>query len=171
MWTEEKASFKGNYYTIDGAINEPKGVQKPHIPLWLGGGGEQVTLKLVAKWANGCNVGGGNLETIKQKLDVLRQHCETIGRDFNTITRSTSMNIFLLEDGNDPAEATAKVRGAASYEQYQRDAFVGTATQISDHIGKLGELGINYVITYFPRVAYDHTMLRQFAADVIPTFS
>jgi F420-dependent oxidoreductase-like protein len=48
MWTEEKASFQGEYYTLDGAINEPKGVQKPHIPLWLGGGGETVTLKLVA---------------------------------------------------------------------------------------------------------------------------
>ncbi len=171
MWTEEKASFKGSYYSIDGAINEPKGVQTPHIPLWLGGGGEQVTLKLVAKWGDGCNVGGGKPNIVRQKLDVLRNHCQTVGRDFNTITRSTNINTFLLEDGQDPEQATAKVRGAASLEQYKNDAFVGTAAQLVEHINQLAELGIDYVITYFPRVAYDQTMLRRFAAEVMPKFS
>src|SRR5579871_945144 len=89
MWTDEKASFKGKFYTIDGAINEPKGVQKPHITLWIGGGGEQVTLKLVAQWANGCNVGGGRPDVVKQKLDVLKGHCEKLGRNYDEITRST----------------------------------------------------------------------------------
>jgi F420-dependent oxidoreductase-like protein len=67
MWTDEKATFHGEYYTIDGAINEPKGVQRPHMPLWLGGG-EKITLKLVAQWADGCNVGGGNPDVVRQKL-------------------------------------------------------------------------------------------------------
>jgi alkanesulfonate monooxygenase SsuD/methylene tetrahydromethanopterin reductase-like flavin-dependent oxidoreductase (luciferase family) len=171
MWTDEKASFRGDYYTIDGAINEPKGVQKPHLPLWLGGGGEKVTLKLVAQWANGCNVGGGNPEMVKHKLGVLREHCERLGRDYESITHSTSLNLVLLEDGDDPETATAKFRGKASLEEYRRDAFVGTAAEVAERISQLREAGADYVITYFPRVAYDHTMLQRFAAEVIPQFA
>jgi F420-dependent oxidoreductase-like protein len=170
MWTEEKASFKGEYYSIDGAINEPKGVQRPHIPLWIGGGGEQVTLKLVAKWGNGCNVGGGNPEVVRQKLSVLREHCETMGRDFETITRSTNINLFLLEDGADPEKATAQARGATSFEEYSRGAFVATAAQAAERIHELIAAGANYIITYFPRVAYDQTMLQRFASEIIPQF-
>ncbi len=166
MWTEEKASFQGKYYTIDGAINEPKGVQTPHIPLWLGGGGEKITLKLVAQWGNGCNFGGGKLDVVRQKMDVLRGHCAALERDFDTITRSTSMNIFLLEDGEDPEKATEPVRGARSHEEYARDNYVGTAAQLRDHVAQLAELGVNYVILTFPRIAYDQTMLRRFAAEV-----
>jgi len=145
-------------------------VQRPHIPLWLGGGGEQVTLKLVAKWGDACNVGGGRVDVVKQKLDVLRQHCETVGRDYNTITRSTNMTVFLLEDGADAERVTAKVRGQTSFEQYKKDAFVMTAKEMTDHIHQLIDTGIDYVITYFPRVAYDQGMLQRFASDVMPKF-
>ncbi len=170
MWTEEKATFHGKVYSIDGAINEPKGVQAPHIPLWLGGGGEQVTLKLVAKYGSGCNFGGGQLEIVQQKLEVLKQHCDALDRDIDEITRSTSVNIFLLQPGDDPVKATEKVRGNASYDEFIRDCFVGTPAHLTDHLGKLSELGINYVITYFPRVAYDSSPLERFAAEVMPHF-
>src|SRR5579864_9507883 len=73
MWTQEEASFEGTYYAVRGAINQPKGVQKPHIPLLIGGGGEKVTLRLVAQYGDACNVGGG-VANIKRKLDVLKQH-------------------------------------------------------------------------------------------------
>lgn len=171
MWTEERASFSGRYYTINGAMNEPKGVQKPHIPLWLGGAGEQVTLKLVAQWGDASNFGGGNVEIVRQKMSVLRQHCEQVGRDFNSITRSTSMDIVLLEPGENAEKATAKVRGSTPFEEYARGKFIGTPAQIADHIHQLAAEGINYVITYFPRVAYDHRWLHQFAQEVMPQFA
>src|SRR5579859_5150978 len=60
MWTDEEATFEGKYYQVRGAINQPKGVQKPHIPMLIGGGGEKVTLKLVAQYGDACNI--GNLE-------------------------------------------------------------------------------------------------------------
>ncbi|MBI5670934.1 MAG: LLM class F420-dependent oxidoreductase [Chloroflexi bacterium] len=170
MWMEEKASFQGRYYTIDGAINEPKGVQQPHIPLWLGGGGEQVTLRLVAQWAAGSNFGGGNPDVVRQKMAVLRQHCDNLGRDINTITRSTSMDVFLLEPGEDAEQATATVRGNTPYEDYARGKLIGTVEQVVDHIRLMESEGINYFITYFPRVAYDHRMLHRFAQEVIPQF-
>ena len=171
MWTEEKASFKGEYYTIDGAINEPKGVQKPHMPLWLGGGGEQVTLKLVAQWGDACNVSGGNPEMVRHKLGVLREHCERVGRDYSTITKSTNLNTVLLEDGADPETDSAKFRGNRSLEEFQQGAFVGTAAELVERIQTLQEAGADYLITYFPRVAYDHTMLERFAAEVMPQFA
>lgn len=169
MWTEEKASFQGNYYTIDGAINEPKGVQTPHIPLWIGGGGEKVTLKLVAKWGNASNF-AGDADTMRHKLDVLKQHCLDQGRDYESLDRSTNMNIFLLEDGEDPEKATAKARGEQSLEEFAQGTFVGTAAEINDLVQERVDLGFNYILTYFPRVAYDHTMLERFAKEVMLNF-
>ncbi|MCP4167382.1 MAG: LLM class F420-dependent oxidoreductase [Chloroflexi bacterium] len=170
MWTVEKATFAGEYHSVDGAINEPKGVQKPHIPLWLGGGGERVTLRLVAKLGNASNFGGKDLDEIEHKLGVLRSHCHDLGRDYDSLIRSSNMNIFLLEEGDDPEAATAKARGKNSYESFARDNFVATADEIAVHVQKRLDLGINYVITSFPRVAYDHTMMQRFAAEVMPRF-
>src|SRR5215212_11216211 len=72
MWTDDYATVDGKRYQVNGAINEPKGAQSSHPPLWIGGGGEKVTLKLVAQYADACNVGGGNPETCRQKLEILQ---------------------------------------------------------------------------------------------------
>lgn len=170
MWNDERASYQGRVYTIDGAINEPKGVQKPHIPLWLGGGGEQVTLRLVARYGDASNFGGGNLETVRQKMQVLQRHCEEVGRDFDTLTRSTSMDMILVEKGADPEKSTARARQGISFEVFSKNRFVGDPDQAAGHIRLLAEEGINYLILYFPGVAYDHTMLQLFAQEVMPRF-
>src|ERR671921_1433107 len=100
MWTEDKPIFHGKHYTIDGPINVPKGARKPHPELWLGGGGEKVTLKLVAQWADGCNVGG---------------------RDPAQIAVSTSLeDVHLLDAGEDPAHAWEWAQGQYTREQYER---------------------------------------------------
>ena len=169
MWTEEQASFEGQYYAIDGAINEPKGVQKPHIPLWIGGGGEKVTLKLVAQWGNASNF-GGDLEMVEHKLAVLKQHCDNLGRDYDSLVRSSNLNIFLLQAGEDPEQATAAARGERTYEEFAKATMVVTVDQLTAHIEQLVDLGINYVITYFPRVAYDHGHLQRFAQEIMPRF-
>ena len=92
-------------------------------------------------------------------------------RDYESLVRSTNMNIFLLSDGEDPAEVTSAARGAQSLERFSKDNFVGTADEISEQIDLRVRAGINYIITYFPRVAYDQAMLRRFAEEVIPRFS
>src|SRR5450759_2114884 len=89
LWTQEEAHFEGTYYQVRGAINQPKGVQKPHIPLLNGGDGEKVTLKLVAQYADACNV-GDDPASVKQKFAVLKQHCETVGRDYESIHCTSS---------------------------------------------------------------------------------
>jgi F420-dependent oxidoreductase-like protein len=81
MWHDEEASVEGNYYRVHGAINQPKGVQKPHIPLLIGGGGEKVTLKLVAQYADACNIGHLEPEATARKFEIMRKHCEKVERD------------------------------------------------------------------------------------------
>ena len=170
MWAEDDVVFDGEFYKLDKPINEPKGIQKPHPSFWIGGGGEKVTLKLVARWGDACNV-GGDVERLKHKFEVLKGHCEDAGRDYEEIIRSTSINVYLLEDGEDPAEATKEARGSKSYEEYSQQYMVGTAGEISERLQPLVEAGVNYFITYMPRVAYDSTPVQHFAKAVIPEFA
>jgi F420-dependent oxidoreductase-like protein len=169
MWTEETPTFEGEYYHIRGAINEPRGVQKPYPSLWIGGGGEQVTLKLVAQYGNACNV-GGEPDNLRHKFAVLRGHCEQLGRNYDEIIRSSNVNVVLLKPGDDPMAATEKVRALYgwSYEQLLQSALVGTSEQIVEALKARAEAGVNYFITYFPRIAYDHEPMYRFAEEVIP---
>ncbi|MBG0561084.1 LLM class F420-dependent oxidoreductase [Actinoplanes aureus] len=142
MWTEERPVFTGKHYRIDQPINEPKGVRKPHPSFWIGGGGEKVTLKLVAQYADGANFGGGDPEIFRQKAAVLREHCERQERDYDRIIKSTSYNL-------DPADSSADhIR----------------------NLERLVEAGVDYAIVYVPRVAYDHAPMLRFQEEVIPRF-
>jgi F420-dependent oxidoreductase-like protein len=167
MFTEDGPKFEGEFYSIDRPINEPKSVSKPHPPIWIGGGGEKVTLKLVAQWGDSCNV-GGDIETIKHKFDVLRGHCENVSRDYEEITRSTSINVYLLEEGEDPEEATKEARGSRSYDEYSKEFMVGTPEEIVERLHPMVDAGVNHFITYLPRVAYDPAPVTKFAREVVP---
>jgi F420-dependent oxidoreductase-like protein len=171
MWTEDAPVFQGKYYAIDKPINQPHGARKPHPEFWLGGGGEKVTLKLVAKWADGCNVGGGDPNVIRQKVDVLRGHCEAVGRDMGEITISTSIqNIQLLRDGEDPAKLPAWAEGRISPELYRQNIQPLTADQLARQIQAATDAGASYIIVYLAGLAYDQEPLRQFAQEVMPRF-
>jgi alkanesulfonate monooxygenase SsuD/methylene tetrahydromethanopterin reductase-like flavin-dependent oxidoreductase (luciferase family) len=165
MWTEEKPTFSGKHYQIDGPINEPKGEQQPHIPFWIAGGGEQVTLKLVAQYGDACNV-GRDPEGIRHKLDVLKRHCDAIGRDDGEIIKSAELDVVLIDEGTDPE--TVRARG--DFPTFGWPTLIATPDQVRDHIGRLVEVGIDYVIVYFPRVAYDISPMHRFAEEVIPGF-
>ena len=168
MFTEDDVVFDGEFYKLDKPINEPKGVSSPHPPIWIGGGGEKVTLKLVARFGDACNVGGGDLDKIKHKFEVLKGHCENEGRPYEDITRSTSINAYLLEPGADPEEATKEARGPKSYDEYSQEFIVGTADEIVERLQPLVDAGVNYFITYLPRVAHEPEMVERFAKEVIP---
>jgi F420-dependent oxidoreductase-like protein len=172
MWTEDEPTFKGEYYTIDKPINQPKGARKPHPMLWIGGGGEQVTLRLVARYGDACNVGNGDVATIQHKLEVLRGHCDTVGRNYDDLVRSTTLNVLPLRAGQDPMEATAKTRAALgmSYEELAQQAIIGTPEQLGDEIQQRLDAGINYVLFYLPRLAYDHEPMHVLAEEVLARF-
>src|SRR5579884_1041955 len=103
MWTQEEATFEGKYYQIRGAINQPEGVQHPHIPLLIAGGGEQVTLKLVAQYADASNI-LGDIATTERKFAVLKQHCETVGRDYANIHRTT-LTLCIITESDEQARS------------------------------------------------------------------
>ena len=170
MWTEDKPTFQGKHYTIDGPINEPKGATAAKIPMWIGGGGEKVTLKLVAQYGDACNI-GGDVATIAHKLDVLKGHCETVGRNYDEIVKSSGISVFLVDDGDDVEKATAKARRATSYAEFAKGTWVGTPDQIAERLQPIVDTGIDYVIVYLPRLAYDQNPLRRFAREVVPRFA
>ena len=170
MWTESYPEFKGKYYAVDRPINEPKGVQQPHPPFWIGGGGEQVTLKLVAKWGDACNFGYGNPELIHQKLQVLRDHCERLGRNYDEIVRSTNLDVYLSENLAEAEQATTRLRGQRDFEEYRKSAAIGSPDEVAARIERAVVAGANYIIVYIPRVAYELEQLQRFAHEVMPRF-
>ncbi|GAC1350715.1 MAG: LLM class F420-dependent oxidoreductase [Ktedonobacteraceae bacterium] len=166
MWTQDEATFEGKYYQVQGAINQPKGVQKPHIPLLIGGGGEKVTLKLVAQYANACNV-GGDIPTIKHKLAVLKQHCEDLGRDYNSIKRTALIDDCAIAETEEAAIAKLSPVQRADLENMRQEALIGTPAMIRQRLAEYEEAGIQEIIVRF----VDATQLesiRLFARECMP---
>ena len=97
MLRQSPATFTGKYYAIQDANNYPLPVQKPRPPILIGGGGERVTLKLVAQYADYCNV-VGDPATVAHKFDILRQHCKTVGRPMDEITLCNHVGILIAPD-------------------------------------------------------------------------
>ena len=161
MWTEEEVQFDGRYYHVDKPINEPKGVRKPHPSLWIGGGGENVTLKLVAKYGDAANIGAGEPDVIREKAAILKAHCDDVGRDYDTIVKSTNLNVFPVDAGADPERATRVARGGAPWEKFAAQTLVGTAEQIAAKVEAALDAGADYVIFYVPGVAQDLDLLAQ----------
>src|ERR1035437_6299699 len=172
MWTEPYASFDGAYYKVDGAINEPKGVQKPHPPIWVGGSGEKVTLKLAAKYGDATNFGGhyDDMSWYAHKLDVLRAHCESIGRDPETITHSTNVETTLLRAGDDPDAVTKRYRRDQSLAEYKTHAIVGGPQEVIDTYGRLIDAGMNYIIVADVPGLATTDILEYLGAEVLPAF-
>ena len=94
MWTEKRTTFHGRYFHVEDAILEPKPVQKPRPPVMIAGGGEQLTLRAVARLADACNV-FGNPEEVRRKFAILRDHCETEQRDYGAIEKTAVIGLLV----------------------------------------------------------------------------
>jgi F420-dependent oxidoreductase-like protein len=148
MFSGERGSegaFEGRQYQATRLLNSPQSISRPRIPIMVGGGGEKKTLRLVAQYADACNVFGAP-EAIARKYEILRAHCEAVGRDPDEIERSTLQNIDpILPDG----------RGRES------------VAQIVDRIGELADAGAQHVIIGTPR-ADDTGLLDLIGRDILP---
>ena len=100
MWSDEEGPYQGRHYQLAETICRPPPVQRPRPPILIGGGGERKTLKLVARYADACNLFGMDPAAVPRKLDVLRGHCEDEGRDYDTIEKT------VLNPGVDPLTDT-----------------------------------------------------------------
>jgi F420-dependent oxidoreductase-like protein len=166
MWTQDEATFEGKYYQVRGAINQPKGIQKPHIPLLIGGSGEKVTLKLVAQYADACNV-GGTIENIKHKLAVLKTHCDSLGRDYNSIRRTAIVDVCAIAETEEEAIAKLSAAERENIDQLRKSGLIGTPTQIRQRINEYEEAGIQELIVHFVDAATNLEAVRLFAREFI----
>jgi len=148
MWTQDEANFEGTYYHVRGAINQPKGVQKPHIPLLIGGEGEKVTLRLVAQYGDACNIGGG-IANIKHKLAVLKQHCDELGRDYNSIRRPTLVDACAIAATEEQAIAKLTPAQREDLESLRQTELIGTPAMIRQRLAQYEEAGIQEIVVRF----------------------
>jgi F420-dependent oxidoreductase-like protein len=142
MWTQDEATFEGTYYQVHGAINQPKGVQRPHILLLIGGSGEKVTLKLVAQYADACDI-FGDLATITRKLAVLKAHCEAVGRDYESIHRMTRTMCIIAETDEQalasiPEEVKAHIDTLIRKEEWHGAIAIAPTQLWSSFLGLVG---------------------------------
>lgn len=163
MWTEPRATFHGKYFHIQDAMLEPKPVQKPYPPIMIGGSGEQLTLRAVARHADACNI-FGDPDTVKHKFDVVRQHCEAIGRDFNTIERTNLTSLLLARD---EAALQAQKERLGISAGIRANAL--TVPQAVDMVGRYQEVGVQLLICGI--VKNDWETLELYASEVMPHFS
>ncbi len=162
LWTESPASFEGQYYRIKNAYCEPK--PDPVPPILIGGGGEKVTLRIVAKHADWWNIPGHDLAAYAHKLDVLRDHCGAVGRNFDEIKKTWSPDTLAI------ANTEAEAKRIAENSPYGGDnPLVGTPEQIIDQLGPYIELGVEeFYLRFvdFPSPAG----IELFAEKVMPAF-
>jgi F420-dependent oxidoreductase-like protein len=167
MWSEEEAVFEGKYHQVHGAINQPKGVQKPHIPLLIGGSGERVTLKLVAQYGDACNIGHLDNAGLERKFAILKKHCEDVGRDYNEIHRTVLFNCAIADtDEAALAKAEPYKRNIPSG-RLREQALVGTPDTIRKRIAEIEQAGAQELIIFLQDSAKLES-LRTFARECMP---
>ncbi|MDQ5854473.1 MAG: LLM class flavin-dependent oxidoreductase [Chloroflexota bacterium] len=160
LWTQAPASYAGTYYRIEYAYAEPR--PDPIPPLLIGGGGEKRTLRLVAQYADLWNIPGGSAANYAHKLDVLRQHCQAVGRDYDEIVKTWSAEAIAVAG----TEAEAQ-RIAAASPYTNRDAIIGTPAQVAEQLQAFVDLGVAYLIVRlvdFPNTAG----IELFVQEVMP---
>jgi F420-dependent oxidoreductase-like protein len=137
MWRGDESPYRGKHYQLERPLNSPQSLTRPHPPIMIGGGGERKTLRLVAQYADACNLFAGRDEA--RKLEILRQHCDAVGRDYDTVFK-TAYYAF------DPAKG---------------------AGQIVDELGALAELGFDAAMGSVAGV-WDVTPVEFIGTEIIP---
>jgi F420-dependent oxidoreductase-like protein len=143
MWTGNRSPYNGKHYQLADPLNSPQPLTRPHPPIMIGGGGEQKTLRLVAQYADACNLFARmGADTLRHKLDVLRRHCEAVGRPYEAIERTTLGTVHLAPGADTPASVIAQCRA-------------------------LADLGIQHAIFNMPNV-HELAPLETFGREIIP---
>ena len=169
LWTKERSDFVGKHYTLTGAVCEPKPVQKPHPPIWVGGMGEKKTLRIVAEHADGWNAFPLPIPQMREKLDVLRDHCAAVGRDFDSISKQLGIRAIVRED---PNEVEAELAHFAEQSQLPLDrarqmAIAGTPAEVADSLLPYVDVGFDWFVL-MERTPLDYDTLQLFMREVVP---
>ena len=176
MFDNEKFSFTGVHYQIDGAWNNPRPIQEPRPPVWIGGGGEKRMLGIVARHADWHNLVVTPLDVFKHKMEVLDGHCERIGRDPETLGRSLNPSLLLRDS---EAEFNRYVAERAERRAIPTDAYLnllqqqgtifGGPERASEMLQQFVEAGCRY-FEFILREQDQIAALERFADLVMPGF-
>ena len=119
MWSGDDSPFEGEHYRLERPLNSPAALSRPHPPILIGGGGEKKTLRMVAQYADACNIFDMGPAGVKAKYDVIRGHCEAVGRDYGDIEKTVISRVNLAEESVD---------------------------EVVERFGRLGAIGTQHVI-------------------------
>ena len=172
MWTADEAHFSGEHYTADGAINRPRPIQDPYPPLWIAGSGEKRTLQIVAKYGDYANLSGG-IDNFLHKSEVLREHCEAVGRPSGDVKRSGHlMGVIGMNDADlgRKLEVAAVRRNMAPEEFANGDRLAGTVGEVVDLLGRFKDAGCSDMLLYYYDLGEfgDEASMDVFASEVLP---
>ena len=143
MWSGQRTPYHGKHYQLAETLNSPQPLTRPHPPILIGGSGEKKTLRLVAQYADACNLfAGTGVEVIRHKLDVLKQHCEDLDREYTSIEKTTLGTAWLAPGHMSAGDVIAQCR-------------------------LLSEIGIQHAIFNMPNI-HEITTLETFGKEIIP---
>ena len=170
LWSEPTVTFTGKHLRFDGAYCDPKPLQA-RPPIWIGGGGEQVTLRIAAERADATNWQVG-LDPFVHKSEVLRRHCADVGRDFESIVRTHGPDCRLFAREQDlgawlDSPEGGPLWGRGDPDEYVRDNFVGTAEQVTEKVQAFVDAGCREFVLWF-RDYPSNESLERFAREVVP---
>ena len=178
-WTTGRATLDGKHYQVDGAIVQPPPLQDGGIPIWVAGGGEKVTLKIAAEYADYTNF-DNTAEGFDRKSAILKGHCDDRGRDFGEIVRSANYNVVIGETDADVEDrlqfygellrksGVADHKAAAAVEDLRKQPAVGTPEKIVGMFQDMEARGMTYAIAYFAEAAHDRSGIELFEQTVAP---
>jgi F420-dependent oxidoreductase-like protein len=166
MWSEPDVSYDGKHFQLDGAQCDPKPLQQPHPQILIGGGGEQLTLRVVARLADASNF-GGKLHEWAHKAEVLKGHCKDVGRDYDEIQKTISGEIFIRETEAEIEAAGSRSLWGEPMESWREGNLVGTPEQVAERIKAYVDLGCT---GFYPWCSDypDTETVRLFAEKVVP---
>ncbi|MGV9803262.1 LLM class F420-dependent oxidoreductase [Mycobacterium sp. NPDC003449] len=181
-WRDGRVSFDGRHYQVDDAIVAPKPLQDNGLPMWIAGGGEKVTLRIAAKYAQYTNFTCAP-EVFAHKSQILAEHCKDVGTDYDAIVRSANFNAVIGESEADVKARVERIRqrqtrvadpaavDAMLSTMSAPESASGTPEQVVEKLERLRDLGCEYAILYFPEAAYDRSGIELFEQKVIPALS
>lgn len=176
LWTTRgKVFFRGKYFKAEKAFFNPKPKQKPHPPIFIGTGGERKMLRLVAEKANGWNYGALTPEQFKDKAEILRKHCASVGRRFFEIEKSLELYVFIAEKLSEAKNIMKKYRSAIPQGNkpqhiiqnlYLQTAIIGTPEDIEEQLREYVKVGVDHFTLVFPGKRRTE-MLKTFGEKVL----
>lgn len=173
LWTEERATFAGEHVRLDGALCDPKPLQQLP-PVWVGGGGEKVTLRIAARRADATNWQVG-LDAFVRKSEILAEHCDAVGRDSDAITRTHAPDCRIFDSDADlrawlATDDGGNLWGGEDHETYVRDNFVGTVDDVARKVSEFVGAGAREFVLWFRDFPSSESLTR-FMTEVVPKVS